>query len=104
MTNKPLFSSAGSEPVHSAAQVMLRTGREHDRAGRMDEAISAYEQAIRLAESAGGADRPVLIEALRRLGVVHHRRNQLNDARTLCRRSLREAILLGDLALAGEAL
>ena len=104
MTTKPLYSSSEPETPPSAAQAQLRTGRSHDRAGRMDEAITAYEQAVRLAEAVGGADRPALVEALRRLGVVHHRRNQLDQARQLCRRSLKEAVSLGDSALAGEAL
>ena len=99
-----MYSSSQPEPAPSAAQVMLRTGRSHDRAGRMEDAIAAYEQAIRLGENAGGVDRPVLVEALRRLGVVRHRRNQVTEARVLCRRSLKEAVLLGDLVLAGEAL
>ena len=99
-----MYSPAQPEPAHSAAQVTLRAGRAHDRAGRMEQAIAAYEQTIRLAEKSGGVDRPVLIEALRRLGVVHHRRNQIHEARTLGRRSLKEAVLLGDLVLAGEAL
>lgn len=99
-----MYSSSLPEPAQSAAQVMLRTGRAHDRAGRMEDAIAAYEQAIRLAESGGRGDKPVLVEALRRLGVVRHRRNELDLARTLCRRSFREANAIGDPALAGEAL
>lgn len=104
MTTKPMYSSSLPEPAQSAAQVMLRTGRAHDRAGRMEDAIAAYEQAIRLAESGGRNDRPMLVEALRRLGVVRHRRNELDEARTLCRRSFKEANAMGDPVLAGEAL
>ena len=104
MTTKPMYSSSQPEPVHTAAQIMLRTGRAHDRAGRMEDAIAGYEEAIRLAETSGGADRPILVEALRRLGVVHHWRNQIDEARILCRRSLKEAVLLRDPVLAGEAL
>ncbi len=70
----------------------------------MEDAIAAYEQAIRLAEPGGRNDKPVLVEALRRLGVVRHRRNQPIEARILCRRSFKEANLLGDPVLAGEAL
>lgn len=70
----------------------------------MDDAIGAYEQAIRLAEAAGRPDKPVLVEALRRLGVVRHRRNELREARMLCRKSFQEANLVGDSVLAGEAL
>jgi putative nucleotidyltransferase with HDIG domain len=61
-----------------------------------------YEEAIRLAEASG--ERAVLVEALRRLGVVHHRRSDPGRAAELCRRSYRDAVELGDLVLAGEAL
>lgn len=99
-----MYSATLPEPAQSAAQVMLRTGRAHDRAGRMEDTIAAYEQAIRLAESSGRPDQIALVEALRRLGVVRHRRNELAEARELCRRSFKEANRLGDPGLAGEAL
>jgi len=99
-----MYSSSVPEPAQTAAQVLLRTGRAHDRSGRMEDAIAAYEQAIRVADSSGRPDKPVLVETLRRLGVVRHRRNELKEARTLCRRSFKEANLLGDSVLAGEAL
>jgi tetratricopeptide (TPR) repeat protein len=70
----------------------------------MEDAIAAYDQAIRLADTGGRTDKPALIEALRRLGVVRQRRNELQEARLLCRRSFKEANLLGDSVLAGEAL
>ena len=81
---------------------MLRTGRSHDRAGRLDDAAAAYEQAIRLAEQSG--ERAVLVEALRRQGVVHHRRNEPVEAQRLCERSYEAALELEDRTLAGEAL
>jgi tetratricopeptide (TPR) repeat protein len=99
-----MYSSSMPEPAQTAAQVLLRTGRAHDRAGRVEDAIASYEQAIRLADSGGRPDKPVLVEALRRLGVVRHRRNELGEARVLCRRSFKEANLIGDTVLAGEAL
>lgn len=99
-----MYSSSVPEPAATAAQVLLRTGRAHDRAGRMEDAIAAYDQAIRMADASGRPDKPVLVEALRRLGVVRHRRNELQEARILCRRSFKEANLLGDSVLAGEAL
>jgi predicted RNA polymerase sigma factor len=52
---------------------MLRVGRSQDRAGRLDDAVISYKQAVCLAEDPG--ERAVLIEALRRLGVVYHRRD-----------------------------
>lgn len=81
---------------------MLRKGGAHDRAGRMADAVAAYEEAVRVAEQTG--ERAVLVEGLRRLGVVHHRRGQPELARALCRRSHEEALTLGDLTLAGESL
>ncbi len=99
-----MYSSSMPEPAQTAAQVLLRTGRAHDRAGRTEDAIASYQQAIRLAEAGGRPDKAVLVEALRRLGVVRHWRNEIAEARMLCRRSLKEASLFGDPALAGEAL
>jgi putative nucleotidyltransferase with HDIG domain len=68
----------------------------------MDEAIAAYQQAVQLAGTS--AEPAVRVEALRRLGVVHHRQNQPERARELCQRSYAGALELGDLPLAGEAL
>jgi putative nucleotidyltransferase with HDIG domain len=68
----------------------------------LDDAVISYKQAVCLAEDPG--ERAVLIEALRRLGVVYHRRDEDEAAGELCRRSYREALELGDLVLAGEAL
>lgn len=68
----------------------------------MADAVSAYEQAVRLAEASG--EQAVRVESLRRLGVVHHRSGDREQARTLCQQSYQAALELGDLALAGEAL
>jgi putative nucleotidyltransferase with HDIG domain len=81
---------------------MLRAGRSHDRAGRLDQALSAYAEAIQVAEQT--EDRPVLTEALRRKAVVHFRRGEAATALDLCQRSYDEAVALGDRILAGEAL
>lgn len=89
-------------PELRPAGVMLRNGRSHDRAGRLDDAILAYEQAARLAGQSG--ERAVLVEALRRQAVVHHRRNEPEEAQQLCSQSYEEALRLGDRTLAGEAL
>ena len=90
------------EPLLRPAGDMLRRGRAEDRAGRLDDAVASYEQAVRLGEASG--ERAMVVEALRRLGVVHHRRNEPELADELCRRSHNEAVQLGDLVLAGEAL
>lgn len=89
-------------PEHRPAGAMLRVGCAQDRAGQMDGAVSSYADAIRLAVDSG--EHAVRVEALRRLGVVHHRRNSPERARELCRQSHQEALSLGDPGLAGEAL
>lgn len=81
---------------------MLRAGRSHDKAGRLDQAIASYQEAIELARCE--MDRAVLAEALRRKAVVHHRRNETEVARELCQWSYDKAVELGDRTLAGEAL
>jgi tetratricopeptide (TPR) repeat protein len=80
----------------------LRTAKAHDRAGRLDLALADYGEATRLAESSG--ERAILIEALRRLGVIHQRRNNRDLAGELCRRSYAMADDSGDRVQAGEAL
>src|ERR1044071_8852567 len=102
----PPDASPPSRPVPDPrlrpAGDMLRRGWAEDRAGRLDDAVASYEQAVRLGEASG--ERALVVEALRRLGVVHHRRNEPELADELCRRSHNEAVQLGDLVLAGEAL
>jgi putative nucleotidyltransferase with HDIG domain len=68
----------------------------------MAEAVQCYEAAIQAAER--DAERGILAESLRRLGVVHHQRNERAQARELCERSFRTATDLGDAVLAAEAL
>ncbi len=98
--SSPLVSRPN--PELRPAGVMLRNGRVHDRAGRLDDAILAYEQAVRLAGQSG--ERAVMVEAMRRQAVVHHRRDEADEAQQLCRASYEEALRLGDRTLAGEAL
>src|ERR1041385_2722631 len=82
-------SRQAPDPRLRPAGDMLRRGWAEDRAGRLDDAVRSYEQAVRLGEASG--ERAVVVEALRRLGVVHHRRNAGDLARQLCRRSHQEA-------------
>jgi putative nucleotidyltransferase with HDIG domain len=89
-------------PEYRPAGVMLRHGKAHDRAGHIDDALEAYQQAIRLAENTREA--AVGVEALRRLAVLHHRRASPDLARELCGQSYTKALELGDSVLAGEAL
>ena len=91
-----------TQETSNSAAISLQLGRVHDVAGRLAEAALAYEQAVSDAASSG--EGPVLVEALRRLGVVRHRRNDADGGRDCCARSYREAVELGDLLLAGEAL
>ena len=81
---------------------LLQQARAHERAGAMAEAVQRYNDAI---ESASRKAEPgVLAEALRRLGVVHHHRNEADIARTLCQHSYETATAMGDPVLAAEAL
>jgi putative nucleotidyltransferase with HDIG domain len=81
---------------------LLQQARSHERAGAMTEAVECYTAAIELAER--NTERGVLAEALRRLGVVHHRRNEADLARKLCQRSYETATDIRDPVLAAEAL
>ena len=79
----------------------LYEARKRERAGCIPEAIECYESAIAAAE--GSRVYPVLAEALRRLAVVRHHRNESGRARELCRRSYVVARRIGDDLLAAEA-
>jgi HD-GYP domain-containing protein (c-di-GMP phosphodiesterase class II) len=80
----------------------LRQARELEGAGRIAEAITAYEAAIGLAERANECT--ALAEALRRVAVLWHRRDESERARDACRRSYAVARELGDDLLAAAAL
>jgi HD-GYP domain-containing protein (c-di-GMP phosphodiesterase class II) len=98
-------ASAAAEPARAArptAESVLGGAREHERAGRTAEAIAAYEEAIGLAEHAG--ERALLADALRRVAVLWHRRDDSERARHACRRSYAVARELGDDLLAAAAL
>jgi putative nucleotidyltransferase with HDIG domain len=82
--------------------VFLSEAREHERAGRVVEAIRCYESAIDGADPA--LDSGTLAEALRRLGVVRRRRHEYDQAITLCHRSYEIAMGRSDGVLAAEAL
>lgn len=89
-------------PLARPAAQFLAAGRAHERSGRMDDAVRCYEQAIEAAGSSG--ERPTEATALRVLGVVRHRQGRAEEAQALCRRSHDQALEVGDLLLAGEAL
>lgn len=83
------------------ASQSLSDARSQERAGCIPEAIVLYEAAISAAEAAGTL--PVLSEALRRLAVVRHKRDECLAARELCRRGHEVAAEAGDTLLAAEA-
>src|SRR6266704_1519107 len=88
-------------PVHPAAE-LLHDARAQERAARISDAIASYEAAIAAAE---GAEEPgVLAEALRRLAVIRHHRNESDEARRLCHASYTVAHATGNDLLAAEAL
>jgi putative nucleotidyltransferase with HDIG domain len=88
-------------PVRPAAD-LLHDARARERAACIPEAIKCYEAAVAAADRTG--ERAVLAEALRRLAVVRHHRNESAEARELCRRSYDVARDIGNDLLAAEAL
>jgi HD-GYP domain-containing protein (c-di-GMP phosphodiesterase class II) len=86
----------------SAPSLLLRMARQYDSKGQMEEAIDTYQVVIRSADEQG--DPVVLAEALRRLAVARHRRQERGEARALCERSYQVALGQGDTALTVEAL
>lgn len=86
---------------HRAGE-LLREGRANERGGCIAEALLCYAAAIDAAEQ--GEDRAVLAESLRRVGILHHQRNDRVLAYQFCERSQEIAIELGNTVLAAEAL
>ena len=80
----------------------LDEARGRERAGCISEAVECYESAIAAAEQ--GGEQAVLSEALRRLAIVRHHRDEPVQARALCRRSYDVARQIGHDVLAAEAL
>ncbi len=81
---------------------LLYEARARERAACIPEAIERFEATIATAERTG--DRAVLAEALRRLAVVRHHRNESTAASELCNRSYAVACEQGSDFLAAEAL
>src|SRR5437879_3200153 len=94
--------SAPTRGSSSRGANLLHEARERERAGSNAEAIERYEAAIAAAEANG--ERIVLAEALRRLGILRQRRDELAPARALCRRSYDVAREMGNDLLTAEAL
>jgi HD-GYP domain-containing protein (c-di-GMP phosphodiesterase class II) len=81
---------------------LLHEARARERAGCLPEAIERYEAAIAAAQASG--ERTVLAEALRRLAILRHHRDEPAQARELCRKSYEVAEGIGNDVLAAEAL
>jgi putative nucleotidyltransferase with HDIG domain len=79
----------------------LELARAHERAGAIAEAFSCYRAAAEAA--AGNGEHGIEAEVLRRLAVLHHRRNDRDAAAELAARSHTIAQQIGDRVLAGEA-
>ncbi|MFN2571146.1 MAG: HD domain-containing phosphohydrolase [Gemmatimonadales bacterium] len=88
-------------PARLAAD-LLHEARTKERNACIPEAIQAFEAAISTAERTG--EKAVLAEALRRLAVVLHHRNESARARDLCTRSYKLAGEIPNDVLAAEAL
>lgn len=93
--------SLPDRPVGSPDE-LIRDARARERDGCIAEAMEGYRCAIAVAERDG--PQRALAEALRRLAVLHHQRNESPVARDLCRRSQRVAESLPDDVLTAEAL
>ena len=81
---------------------LLIAAKERERSGCIAEAIECYEGAIAGADCA--AQPTVLAEALRRLAIVRHKRDEVAAARSLCNRSRDVARESGNDLLEAEAL
>ena len=88
--------------VNRSPADLLHEARSQERAACIPEAVRCYEAAISTAERLG--EKAILAEALRRLAIVLHHRNESARARELCNRSYKLAGTLGNDVLAGEAL
>jgi len=97
-----MTGQAGPGAAARPAADLLHDARAQERAACIPEAIRCYEAAIARADRTG--ERTVLAEALRRLAVMRHLRNESAEARELCRRSYRVACDAGNDLLAAEAL
>jgi len=80
----------------------LEDARAREQAGAMGEAFACYREAV--AAAAGAGNHAVEAEALRRLAVLHHRRNERDTALELASRSHAIALEIGATVMAGEAL
>ena len=81
---------------------LLLEARRHERSGRIREAMDCCMAAV--AEAAWCGAWAAQAVGLRRLGVLHHQRNELPAARETCRTSVEVALRAGEPSIAVEAL
>jgi putative nucleotidyltransferase with HDIG domain len=81
---------------------LLRQGREHERAGRLVDALDTYNSIATEADER--LDGRMLAEALRRAGGIRRRRHEQSEALALYRRSHEVALAISETVLAAEAL
>ncbi|MGH7508389.1 MAG: HD domain-containing phosphohydrolase [Gemmatimonadales bacterium] len=98
--NRTTEAASASTSVATWATALLGEALRLDRQGRIGEAGERYQAII----GTGASPAATLAEALRRMGVIHHRRNEPLVARDLCTRSFEIASALPDDRLAAEAL
>ena len=98
-----MFSKSGtpSDGALRAAELLLEA-RQHERFGRLREAMDCYVAAIAEAAYCGAAVAQAV--GLRRLGVLHHRRNETAAARESCQSSIELAMRAGESSIAAEAM
>ncbi|HKT59874.1 MAG TPA: tetratricopeptide repeat protein, partial [Gemmatimonadales bacterium] len=84
------------------SETLLELAREYDRKGHLGEAAAAYQRAAATAEESGELREAA--EALRRLAVVHCKRQDGGAARALCERSEQLSRTARDPDLVAEAL
>ena len=102
------FDGALARPLTAPARraerlaAFLMQGREHERAGRLVDALEAYGAVASAADSM--RDGRVLAEALRRAAGIRRRRNEPGEALALYQRSYDVARSIDEAVLAAEAL
>jgi putative nucleotidyltransferase with HDIG domain len=95
-------ATGAASAAASDASTRLAAARARERTGAHAEAIGLYEETIAEAERAD--DLTILAEALRRLAVLRHHRDDHERASSLCQRSWEVATRLGNDLLAAESL
>ncbi|MEO8200968.1 MAG: HD domain-containing phosphohydrolase [Gemmatimonadota bacterium] len=85
MLNKTDHISLSPSSAPERTEDYVAMAREHERAGRVDEAIRDYSSALLVVRE--DTSPAIQSEALRRLGVIRHQRHEPETARMLCRLS-----------------